>query len=173
MSIKSWMSHFITKILHITHSQWIFRNFMLHDKTLGFLRLKECTEAAIQIDSLMQSRPSSLPHDSQFLFEFDSDRLLVADSDTQQYWIAAMEAALAAKSTTHHPQYTPTTTRTHSRWKATSSILQIRRDINQHTTPLTWITSPTAISGLKPTTSRPSGHSIQQSLPSNKRRKPD
>ena len=85
MSIKSWMSQFITKLLHITHSQWIFRNFMLHDKTLGFLRLKECTEAAIQIDTLMQSRPSSLPADSQFLLEFDSDRLLAADSDTQQY----------------------------------------------------------------------------------------
>ena len=27
-----WTKHFISKILHITHSQWIYRNFALHDK---------------------------------------------------------------------------------------------------------------------------------------------
>ena len=73
LSTKRWMSQFISKLLHITHSQWIFRNFMLHDKSMGLLRLKECTEAAIQINSLMQSRPSSIPAESQFLLEFDSE----------------------------------------------------------------------------------------------------
>ena len=47
------------------------------------------------------------------------------------------------------------------------------KDINQQVTPLSWITSPTAISGAKPTAPCPSPHSIQQSLPSNKKRKPD
>ena len=29
---EQWVRQFISKILHITHSQWIFRNFTLHDK---------------------------------------------------------------------------------------------------------------------------------------------
>ena len=29
---EQWIKQFISKILHITHSQWIFRNFTLHDK---------------------------------------------------------------------------------------------------------------------------------------------
>lgn len=91
LPVKSWLSKFISAILHITHSQWIFRNFMLHDNAMRYLRLKEHTDAAIQIDLLMQSRPSSIPADSQFLLEFDTERLLSADMiDTQPYWLAAM-----------------------------------------------------------------------------------
>ena len=32
MDAEQWTRQFISKILHITHSQWIFRNFTLHDK---------------------------------------------------------------------------------------------------------------------------------------------
>lgn len=63
----------VNKILHITHSQWLFCNFMLHDKALGYLSLHELTTAAIQIDALMQVRPSSLPAECQFLLDFDTD----------------------------------------------------------------------------------------------------
>ncbi len=35
MTAASWTRTFISKILRITHSQWIFRNFILHDKTHG------------------------------------------------------------------------------------------------------------------------------------------
>jgi hypothetical protein len=31
-----WAKQFISKILHITHSQWIFRNFSLHDNRNGY-----------------------------------------------------------------------------------------------------------------------------------------
>ncbi len=34
---ESWCSQFISKLLQITHSQWIFRNFSLHDKSNGYL----------------------------------------------------------------------------------------------------------------------------------------
>ncbi len=32
-----WAKQFISKILHITHSHWIFHNFSLHDKRIGCL----------------------------------------------------------------------------------------------------------------------------------------
>ena len=35
------VKQFIGKILHITHSQWIFRNFTLHDKQKGWPRRKD------------------------------------------------------------------------------------------------------------------------------------
>jgi hypothetical protein len=105
---------------------------MLHDKAMGYLvQLKECTEAAVQID-LMQCRPSSIPAYSHSLLEFDLERLLDADLDTQQYWIAAMEATLATKNSPKQPS-TPQATRRHhhSRRKALHSIAQIRRKITQ------------------------------------------
>jgi hypothetical protein len=173
LSAKSWMSTFISKVLHITHSQWIFRNFMLHDKAMGYLRLKACTDAAVRIDDLMQSRPSAIPSDSRFLLEFDIEGLIGSDSDTQQYWIAAMEAALACTTNTQQPHHPPASCPQQSRWKASRSIAQIRRDIAQCPTPSNWVVSPTAVSGVKPIRPRPTPHFIQLSLPSNKKRKPD
>ncbi len=34
---ESWTSQFISKLLQIMHSQWIFRNFSLHNKSNGYL----------------------------------------------------------------------------------------------------------------------------------------
>lgn len=103
LTTTSWMKQFISRVLHITHSQWLFRNFMLHDNNAGYLKLKERTSAAIQIDALSQVKPSAIPADSHFLLEFDTESLLRADSDTQHYWIAAMEAAVMAKASKPHP----------------------------------------------------------------------
>ena len=168
------MSTFISKVLHITHSQWIFRNFMLHDKAMGYLvRLKECTEAAVQIDALMQCRPSSILADSHFLLKFDLERLLDADSDTQQYLIAATEATLATKNSPKQPSTPPATQHHHSCRKALHSIAQIRRKISQRPTPTDWVVSPTAVAGSRPTTNRPTPHFIQLALPSNKKQKSD
>lgn len=175
LPVKGWSSKFISMILHITHSQWIFRNFMLHDTAMGYLRLKEHTEAAIQIDSLMQNRPSSIPADSHFLLEFDTERLLSADIDTQHYWLAAMNAAIAAKQSqsTAIPHLPRNCSRKSNRYKAASTILRIRQDISNMPAPASWVTSPIAVSGCKPSTPRPTPHWIQLALPSNKKRKPD
>ena len=32
INADQWTRQFVSKILHITHNQWIFRNFTLHDK---------------------------------------------------------------------------------------------------------------------------------------------
>jgi len=47
-----WAKLFISKILHITHSQWIFRNFSLHDKRHGSLLKKKADEIALELESL-------------------------------------------------------------------------------------------------------------------------
>ena len=38
---RNWIKQFISRILRITHSQWVFRNFLLYDKERQYLRLKE------------------------------------------------------------------------------------------------------------------------------------
>ena len=175
LPVRSWSSKFISMLLHITHSQWIFRNFMLHDDSMGYLRLKEHTEAAIQIDSPMQCGPSSIPADSHFLLEFDTDRLLSADIDTQHYWLAAMTAAIAAKQhqSTASPSTPHSSSRLPNRYKAASTIRRIHQEVNSTPPPDSWITSPTAVSGPSAQAPRPNPHWIQLALPSNKKRKPD
>jgi len=93
---SNWMKIFISKLLHITHSQWIFRNFMLHKKSQGLLRMKEKVAIQLHIEALSLCEKCELPEESRFLLEFDIGGLLRADVDTQSYWVLAVEAARTA-----------------------------------------------------------------------------
>ena len=96
MTAASWTRTFISKLLHITHSQWIFRNFMLHEQTHGLLRMREKNAILLQIEALSLSNKIDLPEHSRFLLEFDIGRLQQADYETQCYWVRAVEAAQIA-----------------------------------------------------------------------------
>ena len=37
LSIADWTKHFITHLLKISHTQWVFHNVSLHDHTVGYL----------------------------------------------------------------------------------------------------------------------------------------
>jgi len=56
-----WAKQFISKILYITHSQWIFRNFSLHDKRNGYLHKKKAEEIALELESLAGLAPEDVP----------------------------------------------------------------------------------------------------------------
>jgi hypothetical protein len=90
------MKGFITRLLHISHSQWLFRNFTLHDRVHGYRSLKDRAEVALCIEVLCHTDPNRIPEHSRFLLEIDTERLAKSDFDTQSYWVAAMEAACGA-----------------------------------------------------------------------------
>lgn len=49
MRFSSWATQFLTHIIHLSHSQWIFRNSSLHDKNVGYLRLRKRRELLHEI----------------------------------------------------------------------------------------------------------------------------
>lgn len=91
-----WMRQFINRILLISHSQWIFRNFTLHDQVRGYLRLQERKEVLREIDRLIDLEPTEVPAESRFLLEFDFDSLYRSSFEKQSYWVRAMKAARRA-----------------------------------------------------------------------------
>ena len=91
-----WMKTFISKLLHITHSQWIYRNITLHDRNRGVLRLKDRVALLREIEHLMLTEKRHIPSDCAFLLEFDMDKLKNSDLDGQQYWVYAVKAARKA-----------------------------------------------------------------------------
>ncbi len=93
----NWAKHFISKILHITHSQWIFRNFSLHDNRHGYLLKKKADEIALELESMAGIAPEDVPAESRFLLEINFSNLSNSNVETQQYWILAINAALTAQ----------------------------------------------------------------------------
>ena len=96
MNGDDWMKHFISRILQITHSQWIFRNITLHDKMRGTLRLKGRKVVLKEVGRLIETDPSDVPPKSQFLLEFDFNSLYRASFEKQTYWVRAIKAARRA-----------------------------------------------------------------------------
>jgi hypothetical protein len=96
MNGDEWMKHFISHILHITHSQWIFRNITLHDSVRGTLRLQERKEVLDEVQKYLDTSPEDLPQESRFLVELDFDALYRSTFEYQTYWVRAIKAARRA-----------------------------------------------------------------------------
>ena len=92
-----WAKQFISKILHIAHSQWISRNFSLHDKRNGYLHKKKVEEIALELELLAGLAPEDVPAESRFLLEINFNDLNKSNVDSQKYWILAINAALTAQ----------------------------------------------------------------------------
>jgi hypothetical protein len=94
---EDWTKQFISKILQITHSQWIFRNVSLHNRTQGYLRNKWADEILHLINDLLEVSPEEIPENSRFLLEINFSDLKKAHLETQTYWTLAMDAAVRAQ----------------------------------------------------------------------------
>ena len=92
-----WAKQFISKILHITHSQWIFSNFSLHDKRNGYLHKKKAKEIALELELVAGLAPEDVPTNSRFLLEINFSDLNKSNLESQKYWILAIHAALIAQ----------------------------------------------------------------------------
>ena len=93
---EDWVKQLISRILHITHSQWIFRNFSLHDKRQGYLTRQETKDMMSKIETLLDTRPDEIPEGRKFLLEFNLGKLGQSTLDNKTYWVVAMEAAIKA-----------------------------------------------------------------------------
>ena len=93
---SDWTKSLISKLLHITHSQWIYRNFTLHDKLCGYLHNKSLEDIKQTIEELADTPPEDIPEGSKFLLEINFGDLTKSHIENQQYWIIALKAAITA-----------------------------------------------------------------------------
>jgi hypothetical protein len=105
MTAHLWTRTLVSKVLRITHSQWIFRNFMLYDHLDGYLQRSRQAEITMEIDQLLQTHVDEIPADRAFLLEFDIEDISNMDFEEQNYWVFAMNAALSAQSNIIRSQF--------------------------------------------------------------------
>lgn len=98
LTVEDWLKQFISKLLHIMHGQWIYRNISKHHDSIGQIRKTERRQLLLEIDRLMHLQPEDLPEESKFLLEVDFARLRSGELTSQHYWVHAVKAAVAAHS---------------------------------------------------------------------------
>jgi hypothetical protein len=95
---EDWTKLFISKILQIMHSQWIFQNTSFHDRTHGYLHNQKAEEILQQVNVLLDLAPEEVPEASRFLLEINFSELSKSYLKTQKYWTLVVDAALKAKA---------------------------------------------------------------------------
>jgi hypothetical protein len=80
----------------MSHSQWIFHNYTLHDKQRGYLRLRLHSDTLREIHELLETPPSDIPPQSQYLLELDHSSMYNVWYEDQVYWVLALKAARRA-----------------------------------------------------------------------------
>ncbi len=75
MTGRDWFKRLISKLINISHAQWAYRNFSLHNKLNGHLQLCKQEEVLTKIAELPLTPPEDIPEESRFLLEFESSTL--------------------------------------------------------------------------------------------------
>ena len=96
LTIASWARQFLSRLLQITHAQWVFRNVTLHDAATGYLVERKREEILGEIDELAHMDPADIPESRRYLLEMDFTALQRAPIDTQSYWLLSMKSAIRA-----------------------------------------------------------------------------
>ena len=96
LNSSNWTKSLISKLLHITHLQWIYQNFTLHNKLCGYLHKKKVEGICLIIEELAKTPPEEVPKESKFLLEMNFSKLTKSHIKNQQYWIIAFQAAITA-----------------------------------------------------------------------------
>lgn len=130
---KDWMKAFVTKVLQISHGQWMYRNFSLHNKVRGHLALQHQKEVLVEIAHLATCRPEEVPPESRFLLEVEVAGLEQAPISQQEYWILAMKAAVKAgrRSGTSPPRVTPRRQPQQTTLAQRKNLSRLRRRMSQ------------------------------------------
>ena len=69
----------------ITHLQWIYRNFALHDKLCRYLHNMSLEDIRVTIDELAETSPKDVPEESKFLLKINFGNLTKSHIKSQQY----------------------------------------------------------------------------------------
>ena len=96
LTSSDWVKQFLSKLLHITHGQWIYRNVSKHHSRHGLLKDLERRSLLRAIEQYMSISPEEVPEESRFLLEIDFQSIRTAATESQAYWVHAMRAAVKA-----------------------------------------------------------------------------
>jgi hypothetical protein len=93
-----WITGFITQLLQVTHTQWIYQCVLVHDRTTGMLILTHKEDLLKEIEFQPTLDPNTLAEEDRFLLGCSFDDLMTTTGEHQEYWLLAIKAAREVSS---------------------------------------------------------------------------
>jgi hypothetical protein len=93
---NKWAQCLVTKLLEITHGQWLVRNFLIHDEVSGMLALERKEDLQIAIEEQIEMGVRGLDDEDKYLMEIKLEDLETTRGESQAYWLLAVQSARKA-----------------------------------------------------------------------------
>jgi hypothetical protein len=89
---RDWMKKFIGILLDMSHSQWLYQNFSLHQYTWGHLRQQTESEIHLEAAHLIDTAPANVPHEARYLLDLPLLPSALSSATHAEYWVLSMKA---------------------------------------------------------------------------------
>ena len=86
----------ITQLLQVTHTQWIYRCMLVHDRTTGTMITAHKADLLKEIEHQLTLGPEGLAEEDRFLLECNFDDITSTSGELQGYWLLGIQAAREA-----------------------------------------------------------------------------
>ncbi len=97
MSVSSWSTGLILKLLEITHGQWLYQNVQVHDTVAGTRVTVQKEQIQREIEHQMELGVSGLLQEDKYLMEINLENMETTSGERQEYWLLAITAGREAK----------------------------------------------------------------------------
>ncbi len=95
-SATRWISGLVTQLLQVTHTQWIYRCVLVHNRATGTLISAHKEELLKEIEHQLSLGLDGLDEQDRFLLECNFEDLANSLGENQDYWLLAILAAREA-----------------------------------------------------------------------------
>jgi hypothetical protein len=93
MSLDKWCTGLITRLLEITHGQWLYRNYIVHDPVSGTIATGTKEELLVEIERQRELGDAGLLEEDKYLAEVNLEEMATSLGEQQHYWLLAIQTA--------------------------------------------------------------------------------
>jgi hypothetical protein len=97
VSLEKWSYGLITWFLDITHGQWLYRNYIVHDPVSGAIATARKEELLLEIEHQRNLGDASLLEEDKYLAEVNLEEMTSSSGEWQHYRLLAIQTAQIAK----------------------------------------------------------------------------
>ena len=107
ISIECWTTGLITKLLEVTHGQWLYRNVHAQDSISVTTATLHKEEIQMDIEKQQELSTDSLKEGDKYLMKINLEDLENTSGGKQQYWLLAIHAASESSGLRSHNRTRP------------------------------------------------------------------
>lgn len=97
LSVDNWCKGLVTRLLEVTHGQWLYRNVHVHDRINGEKAMQRKESLRKELESQIALGGDGLEEEDQYLLEINLGDLDNSTGEDQTYWLMALQTARTAK----------------------------------------------------------------------------